>query len=295
MYKPQLRTFLAVCDAGSFTAAAQNLFITPGAVMQQINTLEKDLGVKLLIRSQSGVTVTVAGEYLREKALEIIRRSEDIRRELQALDASAYRICVGTSLFEKCRLLYDLWVLFSEEVKGYEIQMVNIFLGQTIPAKTDLIESVNSGIYWMNEWEFLKICDVPFAFAVPAGHRLASQSVISLPDLRGEKVLSLEHGNSPVVEPILRTLTDNGIQVDYPARVSASVLWESSFRNSILLVPACWGDILLNMKVIPCRWDYTIPYGIFYRKDPRKDVERFLEFVKQVYSGKYPGEIVPVL
>ena len=118
MYKPQLRTFLAVCDAGSFTAAAQNLFITPGAVMQQINSLEKDLGVKLLIRSQSGVTVTAAGEYLREKALEIIRRSEDIRRELQALDASAYRICVGTSLFEKCRLLYDLWVLFSEEVKG---------------------------------------------------------------------------------------------------------------------------------------------------------------------------------
>ena len=54
-------------------------------------------------------------------------------------------------------------------------------------------------------------------------------------------------------------------------------------------------DILMNMKVIPCRWDHTIPYGIFYRTTPRQDVETFLAFVRETYDRNNPGEIIPVL
>ena len=295
MYKPQLRTFLAVCDAGSFTGAAGNLFITPSAVVQQINTLERDLGVKLFNRSQGGVSLTAAGEFLRENALDYIRRSEDIRRELMSIHMEEHRICIGTSLFEKCRLLYELWVLFSQKESGYEIQMVNIIMGQTIPAKTDLIESVNSGIVWMNDWDFLKICDVPFAFAVPMGHPLAAREVITLADLEGARVLSLNRGEGPVISPILNTLRESRVNIAYPETANPAILWESSFHNSIVLVPACWHDILMNMKVIPCRWDHTIPYGIFYRTNPRQDVETFLAFVRETYDRNNPGEIIPVL
>lgn len=43
MYNPQLETFIKVADAGSFNKAADELYITPTAVIKQINSLEKSL------------------------------------------------------------------------------------------------------------------------------------------------------------------------------------------------------------------------------------------------------------
>ena len=43
MYNPQLETFLRVADAGSFNKAAEELFITPPAVIKQITSLESSL------------------------------------------------------------------------------------------------------------------------------------------------------------------------------------------------------------------------------------------------------------
>ena len=45
MYNPQLETFLRVADAGSFNKAAEESFITPTAVIKQINLLENSLDV----------------------------------------------------------------------------------------------------------------------------------------------------------------------------------------------------------------------------------------------------------
>ena len=44
MYNPQLETFLRVADAGSFNKAAEESYITPTAVIKQINLLEESLG-----------------------------------------------------------------------------------------------------------------------------------------------------------------------------------------------------------------------------------------------------------
>lgn len=43
MYNPQLETFIKVADAGSFNKAADELYITPTAVIKQINSLENHL------------------------------------------------------------------------------------------------------------------------------------------------------------------------------------------------------------------------------------------------------------
>lgn len=51
MYNPQLDTSLRVADAGSFNQAAEVLYITPTAVIKQINLLEAKLDVKLVERT----------------------------------------------------------------------------------------------------------------------------------------------------------------------------------------------------------------------------------------------------
>ena len=58
MYNHQLDTFLKTADAGSFGKAAAELYITPPAVIQQINLLEDVCGFKLFERSNHGVRLT---------------------------------------------------------------------------------------------------------------------------------------------------------------------------------------------------------------------------------------------
>lgn len=60
MYNPQLETFIKVVDRGSFSKAAEDLFISPSAVIKQINILETNLGLKLLKRTHQGVSLTPA-------------------------------------------------------------------------------------------------------------------------------------------------------------------------------------------------------------------------------------------
>ena len=55
MYNPLLNTFVAVADCGSFTKASETLFISPTAVMKQMNALEKHLELKLIERTPSGI------------------------------------------------------------------------------------------------------------------------------------------------------------------------------------------------------------------------------------------------
>ena len=58
MYNPQLETFLRVADAGSFNKAAEESFITPTAVIKQINLLEASLDVQLFERTHRGIVLT---------------------------------------------------------------------------------------------------------------------------------------------------------------------------------------------------------------------------------------------
>jgi LysR family glycine cleavage system transcriptional activator len=59
---PALRAFEAVARLGSVRAAAAELFVTPGAVSQQVKALEAELGVTLIRRTGTGVALTQIGE-----------------------------------------------------------------------------------------------------------------------------------------------------------------------------------------------------------------------------------------
>jgi len=70
----QLRYFVRIVEAGSFSRAASIVHIAQPALSQQIAELEERLGVSLLQRSARGVRPTAAGEILYTKASEILHR-----------------------------------------------------------------------------------------------------------------------------------------------------------------------------------------------------------------------------
>ena len=79
----QLRTFLAVLDAGSLTAAAPRVFLSQSAVSEQMRKLEERAGQGLLSRSKAGVVPTAAGERLRAHAQRLVALADEALRDLR--------------------------------------------------------------------------------------------------------------------------------------------------------------------------------------------------------------------
>src|SRR3954452_17010983 len=70
----KLATLRAVVEHGSFTAAGQVLSLTQPAVSRQISLLERQLGLTLVRRTQTGVRPTEAGLRLAEHAGALLER-----------------------------------------------------------------------------------------------------------------------------------------------------------------------------------------------------------------------------
>jgi LysR family glycine cleavage system transcriptional activator len=79
-----LEAFEAAARSGSFTAAARELSLTPGAISRQMAALEQDLGMALFERGARGVELTSAGRRLQAAASEalaiILAATRDLRR-----------------------------------------------------------------------------------------------------------------------------------------------------------------------------------------------------------------------
>lgn len=77
----QIKYFQAVVRRGSFTEAAEECFISQSAISQQIQSLENELGVKLLNREKRKFSLTPAGEYFYKKSLILTADFERLCRE----------------------------------------------------------------------------------------------------------------------------------------------------------------------------------------------------------------------
>lgn len=74
MYNPQIETFIKVADAGSFNKAAVELYITPTAVIKQINLLESSLNLVVFEHTHRGLILNL--RLFRLRTYSIFTKSE---------------------------------------------------------------------------------------------------------------------------------------------------------------------------------------------------------------------------
>jgi DNA-binding transcriptional LysR family regulator len=100
----QLRSFLRVAEEGSFTRAAEELYLTQPAVTQHVRALERELGVPLFDRTGRGAQLTPAGEALCRYARQSVALLAECRQVIADLESGAAgRLALGagvtTSIF----------------------------------------------------------------------------------------------------------------------------------------------------------------------------------------------------
>ncbi len=293
MYNRQLNTFLRVAECGSFNKAAEQMFISASAVIQQINSLERELNATLFQRSKRGLQLTEAGSFLADEAQAYITRGEQIMDRLHELETQRPCIYVGTSMEEKCRLLYDLWMLFSPRNTSYDIRLVVARSEDEMPLRAQLVEGLRDGASWQDGWEFQEVCLVPLCCAVVKDHPLAKKKQLSLQDLQQNGLLFVDRSLGRESSRLHRWLQENNVPYEARPKWGESLIWECSVEKRIFLTPACMQDIAVDLVMIPCVIDIPVPYGFFYRKHPTKPVREFLDFVRDVYDGTGQQEMIP--
>lgn len=81
----QLRAFITVAHTQNLTQAAEKLFLSQPAVSAQIKALEADVGTPLFTRTNSGMTLTRAGEVLLPEAEELLQHKHRLEVFAQTL------------------------------------------------------------------------------------------------------------------------------------------------------------------------------------------------------------------
>jgi len=93
-----LQVFLAVADTGSFSRAAERVFLTQPAISKRIAALEADLGTRLFDRIGRGIHLTEAGQALLIRARTVLRELDDVRRSITNLSGTvAGELSMATS------------------------------------------------------------------------------------------------------------------------------------------------------------------------------------------------------
>ncbi|MBA4730685.1 MAG: LysR family transcriptional regulator [Alcanivorax sp.] len=93
-----LTAFLAVAESGSFSTAAERLFLTQPAVSKRIAQLEQQLGTRLFDRVGRRIRLTEAGEALLPRARQVLLDLEDMGRAISNLTGTVSgTLRIGTS------------------------------------------------------------------------------------------------------------------------------------------------------------------------------------------------------
>jgi len=85
---PSLQAFLAVAETGSFSRAAERIYLTQPAVSKRIQALERELDARLFDRFGRSIHLTEAGTALRDRAGQLLKDMEDVRRSIANLSGT---------------------------------------------------------------------------------------------------------------------------------------------------------------------------------------------------------------
>ena len=131
----QLKYFVKVAQSGSFSKAAEELFISQPAVSQAVRNLDDELGVPLFARVKNNLVINEYGVYVLHCAQEILSRCS-------RMDAGLQKLVTNTELHEIRFIASSVWPLHYFAPLFYAVHP-EIEIRQTLyPKNTALLEAL---------------------------------------------------------------------------------------------------------------------------------------------------------
>src|SRR5437660_148359 len=195
----QLRYFVTVVRDGTFTKAAERLYITQPSLSEQIRKLETELGSPLFQRLGRRLALTSAGESLLPHAEKVMFELEQARARVQEVRGLRRgRLSIGVLPSVSARLLPKFLAEFRHQHPGIEV---------SLREENDSVEfeqMVHEGVLDLaivrlparrNDLEVEFLVREPLVMVAPPGHRLGDKRSVALAELANESFVTMKPGH----------------------------------------------------------------------------------------------------
>jgi DNA-binding transcriptional LysR family regulator len=186
----QLRQFVAVAEAGSFSLAAERLCMAQPPLSVAIRKLEDEMGISLFERTGRGVRLTPEGETALAGANRCLKEASDLTNMAQSAQHDASGLlniaCIGSAVYG---LLPKILKVFASRYPGIKFTLREYTNHETLIAVEN--GSIDLGFVRVPiarpvNVEFQQVEQDRFCAALPNDHPLCQQTTLSLQDMADE-------------------------------------------------------------------------------------------------------------
>jgi DNA-binding transcriptional LysR family regulator len=266
-----LRYFVAVAEELSFTRAALRLHLSQPPLSQQIQSLEQDLGVRLLERTKRSVAVTEPGRVFLEHARQILAKVDESRSQVVAAAAGysgqlrlAYTVSVSfhpampQALLRFGQLAPNVRLQLSEMYT--EPQFAALLAGQI---DVGFVRDEPSRVRDAGSLRLSVVDREPLMLALPAGHPMSGRSSLRLAEVAGDAFVSQPR-------ELAATLYDRLVKLATRAGFQPSITQHAQQINGLLALVAAG----LGLALVPASMRTVRLAGVSYV--PLEDPDAFL-------------------
>ena len=306
MLNPYIKTFIKVAECGSFSSASEQLFVSKVSVMNQMNTLEASIGVRLFERTHQGIVLTDAGKSFQKNAKKITRLSENavllqflwaafrkyalacLKEALKCFDEGEPE--VGASMMRPCNGLVELCEGLNGSNQEYnfsivpfndDIDSLNTML-QGLGDKIDCFVSPCGSMRLLMNYSFLPLGLCKCEVAMSKKHPLAKKAILTWEDFENKTLLLMKRGESYVLDEMRDDIIRNHKTVnivDFNGYYDISAFNMCEQQGYLMETLDMWASLHPSLATIPVSWRYEIPYGIIYAKEPSDTVKAFIDII----------------
>ena len=235
----QLEIFCKVVELGSFSKAANAVFLAQASVSERISTLERMVGAKLLDRLGRRVVPTKAGELLYGHAVSLLNMKEKVRQEMEHfLGMRRGAIHMGASTIPGEFILPGIVGRFNEE---YPSVTVVLAISDTSDIENRVLEgNLELGVVGSksshNTLLYQELWKDELVLAIPAQHRWAGKREVSIAAIYEEPFILRETGSGTLrhIERYLGSLhSKTGQSLQVVARFGSSTAIKEGIKAGL--------------------------------------------------------------
>ncbi|MCM1441569.1 MAG: LysR family transcriptional regulator [Roseburia sp.] len=293
MYNPQIETFIKVAESGSFSKAAEMLFISPPAVMKQINGLESRLGLLLFERTNHGLALTNAGKSFLQDAKYVMEYSSRAIEKAKDIDAreNGQSIRIGTSVMTPAKFVMDMWSEIQQSTPALKIELIpfennsvnSVEILKNLGQHIDIVAGLYDDAFLEErQCKAAHLYDKQLLFAIPLAHKLNGKAKITMQDLSGKTVYLIRRGWNKYIDELRQDLTANGVMIKDFEMFNLGAFNKAAQENLPIITVEGWEDVHPLLKIVRADWGYNIPFGILYSPTPSKQVKQFIGIVQKI-------------
>ena len=281
-----------IAKHGSFARAAETLFITRSALVQQVKAAEEDLGFTIFERSPKGVTLTAEGKLFLEKGNLIFAEYDRLLKECrQFAGQKPETITFGITSSMKSSVLpaicKEFCLHFPDVVLAFNVLRPENYRQAFISGEFDIAaEYMFEFCNTAPDTGFVPMFPCGFCVFVHKNNPLSTLSIIGFKDLRGKVLLMPRRGFVKSIDRLWDYLEmyEPDITVSDVNFAVSEVQIRCELENAVFVAYNCTNRVFPdpNLVRICTDWDFTVDRGICYHENCNETVKNFIHIAEWV-------------